>query len=216
MSTHERGVGEELARGPVERDAALLQDDQAVGDLRERVGVVARHDDRRPRVCRGAHGAQTGAAGTGVQAGSGLVEQQQRRPQRQHRGDGHASLLPAGERQGRAAGELVEGETHEREGARGPLAGLGCGHAPDAQAEGGLALDRGLEELARGLLEDEADLAGALRAPAPGVGRRRPRPDLEQRRLAGSGAAHEPSDAARERQRDVVERADPLARRPLV
>ena len=66
------------------------------------------------------------------------------------------------------------------------------------------------------VVDDEADLAGALRAHVAGVGRRRPSHDLEQRRLAGSGATHQARDATRERQRDVVEGADPLARRPLV
>ena len=119
MRAHERRVGEQVARGAVKGQPAALEHDETIGDLRERVGVVAGEDDRGPSVGSRAHGPETGCAGTGIEPGRGLVKQQQPRVQRQCGGNGHAALLAAGEREGRAGTELVQGEPHESEGTRG-------------------------------------------------------------------------------------------------
>ena len=203
MVAHEGRVGEKVARGAVEGDAAVLEHDEAVGDLGERVGVVAGNDHGGAVLRCGAHGVEAGAAGARVEPGGRLVEQEQPRAQREHGGDRDAPLLAAGEREGRARAQLVQGKPHERERPRRPLVCLVAGDAAREQAEGNLALDRALEELPLGHLEHEPDPARALHAHAARVGARRAGHDLEQGRLAGPRPPHEAADAARESARDT-------------
>ena len=97
------------------------------------------------------------AAARGVETRGGLVEDQHAGAQRDHAGDGDATLLPAGELEGRALEELLVhlGELRRLAHARVDLL-LGELHVP--RSEGDVAVYRLLKELILRILEHDADL----------------------------------------------------------
>ena len=91
-----------------------------VGDfdhsVRERVaepGVVGREDDGGARVAKTCHGVDEGGAGLRIHAARRFVEEDQVGTAGEHRGDGGALALAAGEVAGVAAGDLYQAELVE-------------------------------------------------------------------------------------------------------
>ena len=94
---------------------STVEDDDVVGVLHHPLEAVLGHHDRDPEVVhQPVDGGQHVLGGGGVERGGGLVEHEDARVGREHRADGDALLLPAGERAQRAIAELGDAEQVER------------------------------------------------------------------------------------------------------
>ena len=141
-------VGEDLARRPVERDAAVVDHEDPAAQAVEQVGLVFDDEQRRPgrgqlAQCRGD---QPGALR--VELCGRLVEDEMGRSHGQQRGDHHQLRLTAGQPPRFALGEGLDVEDRER--------GLGpCHRLARRQPQ--------VHRPERDLLEDRAGHPGELR-----------------------------------------------------
>ena len=125
-------MGDDLLGGGVQDDAALVDDDDAVGFLACLGQVVGSEEERAPGGGFFAHRVPELAAGEGVHAGGGLVEDDEVRVAGQSEGEAHPLHFAAGE-----LGEAARGQRGEA----GPLQELvgrngACVHRGD-QVDGG-------------------------------------------------------------------------------
>ena len=101
-----------------------------------------------------------------IQMCGGLVQDEGARAHGEHRGEGHALELPAG--QGVRVAGLEAPESHGVQGPAGPRLGL-PGIQPQVQwAKEDLIPDREVEKLRRGPLEDQGQVLGRLPERLPG------------------------------------------------
>ena len=160
-------------------DAALVDDDDLVGDL-HRLLLVVRHDDRGhvDLLVQAPQPVAQLLAHARVESAERLVEQQHLRLDRQRAGERHPLALAAG--QLRRVAVRPAGQVHQREQLVDALLDLGLRRLADLQPEADVVahahvLERGV------VLEDEAD-AAVLRLQAGHLaaveqhGRRRPAP----------------------------------------
>src|SRR3990170_6793675 len=179
-----------LVHGAEEREAALLDDREAVRELLRLVHVVRREEhghallreapDRRPHL----------AAAEGVEANRRLVEEQELRVRDERHAQEDALAEPAGEI--RAQLVLVLPQIELPEDLLRPLRRVRAGHAAD-QAHEPHVVERGQHHLRAGLLREDGDaLADRPRATddlapedgrAPRRGHELRREDPQQRRL---------------------------------
>ena len=89
--------GSQLARGAVGEDAPVLDDRHAVGELLGLLEVVGRQHDRLAELPQRADRVPRRTAGLGVEAGGGLVEEDQLRVAHQRDREVQASKLAAAE-----------------------------------------------------------------------------------------------------------------------
>jgi hypothetical protein len=115
-----------------------------------------------------------------------LVQQQQARAGRQHRGDRDALRLAAGERLGLAPGEVRDARQHQR--LLRPQRDLGRVRGEVLQPERGLAIDPAEHDLGLRILEHEPGAAGDL------AGAGHPRVESRGHHLAGELAPVEVGD----------------------
>ena len=204
----------ELARRRDLLDAALVHDDDGVGEL-ERLLLVVRDEDRRHvhLVVEAEQPLAQLLAHAGVERAERLVEQEHLRLGSERTRERHALPLAAGELRRIAAAE--PGELHELEQLGDARADLALRAAADAEPEGDVVPDRHVRE--RGVvLEDEADAALLRRERrrllagdehVAGVGHLEPGDHAQQRRLAAAARAEQRGErAALDEDRDVVDR----------
>jgi len=99
------GPAQELCRGSVLDDLALVDERDVVGDLAGELQLVRHHDHRPSFLCEIAHEAQDLPDQFRVEGRGRLVEEQQLGSQREGADDPDTLLLPAGQRR-RVAGLL--------------------------------------------------------------------------------------------------------------
>ena len=151
------GVGGEFLRGPLEHCLALVQDERVVGDVGDILEPVRGEDDCLTELALFLHEPAEFEAGRNVEAGCGLIEDEQRRV-RQHR-ERQREALPhaAGKRVGPLPGVVAEPDPLHH--LAGPVVGdaleVGVEHA--GLADGEVAVERWL-------LRDVADKAASLLA----------------------------------------------------
>ena len=188
----------ELPRRAGLLDAAVVHDDDLLGDLHRLLLVVGDEDGGDvDLLVQPAQPLAQLRADLGVEGAEGLVEQQHLRLDRERARQRHALLLAAGELGWVAVGEPVE--PHEGEQLVHAVADLLLGAPADAQPEPDVVLDRHVLE-GRVVLEDEADAALARRRGRDvlavdhhraGVRRLEPGDDAQQRRLAAPARAEQ-------------------------
>jgi hypothetical protein len=151
-------VGQDRGRVAVRHDSALLaQDHGAVRDQRHDVELVRRDDERPAGGSQALDQIDQNPFRARVERSRRLVEQDNVRPQGEHRGDRRALLLAARKLEGRPIGQMRD--LHRRQGLVAALSDLVHGEAQLQRPEGDVVEDRGAEELDVGVLEDEPDLA---------------------------------------------------------
>jgi hypothetical protein len=105
---------EQLRWIAVEHDLPVLHDDQSVGDIEHRVGVVARNDDRSASGRLRAKQLLYVAGAGMVEGREGLVEQPRVWRCGQQRGQQHALRFSAREHIGGARGEVLKAQALNR------------------------------------------------------------------------------------------------------
>src|SRR5581483_6200274 len=209
--------GRDVGRGPGVRDAAALEDDEPVRE-RDRLDRIVRHEEphaRLPRQVRAEIAAQAPAR-LRVQGRERLVEEEERRPERERAGERHALRLAARQLARLPLGERGDPEALEPL-ARGAI-GRGPRDAARAEAERDVrhrAQVREEEQVLecdrdRALLGGHEDARGriverhAVDPKRAGVERDQAGERVHDRRLAGAVRAEERDQlAARDRELDV-------------
>ena len=200
--------GEELAHAAASAlHAAFRDDDRAVDAPGDRVDVVRHHPDREPPRRRAARASRSriAALGLGIDAGGGLVEQQQLRIGRQRARQQHALALAARERGVAARGEVA--------GAGTPRAPRACASArarPPKRQKGRsrqLPVQRHLVAPRAGRAGRASRAAARSRCAGPAAARR------GRRAAAGSRAARAAAWSSRCRSSRAAPRTRSAARR---
>jgi hypothetical protein len=114
---------------------------------------VGDHHHRGTSLPKAAHEAEKVIARGGVEPGGRLVEHEDLWTHREHAGDGHPSLLAAGERVRRPARQM--GRAEQLEAPVDPLSHLALLQPEPARREGHILLHGGGEERRFGKLEDQ-------------------------------------------------------------
>ena len=148
----EGGIGEELGGGAIGDDASFVEDDGAGEDFGDEPHVVGADEEG---LFEGAKEADEFAAPAGVEAGGGLVEDEEVWGHGEDGGEGSAFALADGEVEGLSLFE--SGEADGVEGLGDAVVDFFFGEAHVDGAEGDVVVDGGAEELVVGVLEDEAD-----------------------------------------------------------
>jgi hypothetical protein len=177
--------GLEGGGGILHEDFAVVDDGDAVAELVGLFHVVGGEDDGDAFLAELADGLPHGESGLGVQAGGGLVEEEDFGPVGDGAGDLDALGEPAGELRGIGGGAVCEAELVEELGGAG--LGLGTGEA-EVQAMEGDVFGDGAGAVERVVLGDDAD--GAARD-----GRVRDDVDTGDADLAGGGQGARGADA---------------------
>ena len=171
----QRVIGQQVARGEGADEPSVGDHHDLVRGL-EAAQVVGGHDHAASRVGRLPQEGEDSLLRGAVQAVAGLVGQEHGPVGEQHRAEGEAALLPAGEAVGALRRVVGEVEALEH---RAP-------HVLRGAARGELVLDRVGDELGLGPLEHEARRRALER---PGAQRVQPGEGPEQRGLPGAVAA---------------------------
>ena len=218
-------------RRGVDGDPAVLHGHDPVGLGEQAPGAVLGEHHRHAAVAVDAHGQrQQLLGGDRVELARGLVQEQDRLPHRQHRGDRHPLLLAA--RKHRRRPSRDRRGAHRGEGLACPHRDLARRVAEVLEPECGLAVGPLHHELGLGVLEDEPRMPGQLARPVIArveSGHDHPPAQLaavevrceaergpQERRLARAGAADEQHELARlDLQVDAVERECGGARIPV-
>ena len=108
------GVREELLRGLILLDPALIDEDDAVGYLAGKAHLVGDHQHGDAGVGQLLHQLQHLADHLRVKGGGGFVEQDDIRVHGQSTGNGHALLLAAGKALGEHIGFIGQADTGQQ------------------------------------------------------------------------------------------------------
>jgi len=200
-------VGEELFRGPLFEDHAVVHKDDAVGHFAGKAHFVRDAHHGHAVLGQILHAAQHFVDHFRVEGGGGFVEQHGAGLHGERAGDGDTLLLPAGNL-ARALGGLTR-DAHAAEQFHRQIRGLLLAHAPDLDRREGHVFKHGQVRVQVELLEDHADfrphgsdvaadhapvLDEVLRdldPPAVGVAGHEPRDMAHQGRFSGTGRADE-------------------------
>src|SRR5919201_1634999 len=179
-------AADDVRRVALRRDRAAFEPDRAVAELVDRLHVVRDEEHRPSSAAEVLHPAEAALLELGVADGKHLVHEQdlglEVRRNREREPDVHAARVPLHRR----VDELLDaGELDDVAELALDLAAL---HAEDRAIQEDVLAARQLRVEACADLEQAADAAANDGAPARG--RRDPREDLEQRRLAGTVAAN--------------------------
>jgi hypothetical protein len=184
----------------VEHDPALVHEDHPRRELERPGGAVLREHDGRARPL---HRREEQRRRLGIELGRRLVEQEERRLERERRGKTDALQLAAGELDRLPAPEVKRVDRGER--ALDARPDLGRGHTEILEPEDDLVRDDGHHDLVLRVLEDGRDRPGELGGTrAAGV---QPRHDDAARETATVKVRYEPRECTEERR-------FPRARRP--
>ena len=140
-------------------DRSVAQNDDAIA-LPEFVGLVLDDDEAGALLAHFPNQRENFRAALGIEVGSRLVEDDHARPQRQHRRDREALLLPARERSGIAILEAAQPDRFQRRGE--PREDLFARHPDPLHRECNLMRNSRGKELRFEILEDHPDFAGEI------------------------------------------------------
>jgi len=149
-------VGEELFRGPLFEDHAVVHKDDAVGHFAGKAHFVRDAHHGHAVLGQIFHAAQHFVDHFRVEGGGGFVEQHGAGLHGERAGDGDTLLLPAGNL-ARALGGLTR-DAHAAEQFHRQIRGLLLAHAPDLDRREGHVFEHGQVRVQVELLEDHAHL----------------------------------------------------------